>query len=125
MATAKEIEQEFMDHFRREESITVDYFDDIWSEYVYESLHTKEQIERSSYYDNLILPSGNVYLIEDFGGEGQGEQRWVVFSVGDQFFEVSGYYASWDGTTWEDPSLTEVEPKEVVKIEYVRKGANV
>lgn len=124
MATAKEIEQEFMDHFRREESITVDYFDEIWSN-VYDNLYTKAQIERSDFYKDMILPSGNVYLIEDFGGEGQGEQRWVVFSVGDQFFEVSGYYASWDGTTWEDQSLIEVEPKEVVKIEYVRKGANV
>lgn len=119
MATPKEIEQEFIEHFRGEAGLGANAsFYDLWDSFVYESLFTKESIQRYEYCTDLILPSGNVYLVEDFGGEGQGDERWVVFSVGDQLFRVEGSYASWDGTTWDYPSLEEVEPIEVVKIEY-------
>lgn len=64
------------------------------------------------------LASGIARIVEDFGGEGQGDTRYVVFSVGEKFYKVEGYYASWDGTTWDDPTPFEVRPKEVTVIEY-------
>lgn len=68
------------------------------------------------------LASGKVKLVEDHGGgEGDGEERWVVFSVGDKFYEVSGYYASWDGTTWDDLDIYDVEPFQVQVTKYKRK----
>jgi hypothetical protein len=40
---------------------------------------------------------------ESFGGEGQGEKRWVVVKIGDQLFKKDGYYASHYGTDWDGP----------------------
>jgi hypothetical protein len=44
-------------------------------------------------------------IVEDFGGEGQGDSRYVVFSLTDgtdtRFFRKDGYYASYDGSTWD------------------------
>lgn len=124
MATAKEIEQEFIAYINDKDGLNVKHFDDIWSEYVNERLATKEQIEKYSYYTDIILPSGHVYLVDKYGGEGKGEEYWVVLSVGEQLFRVDGFYASWDGVTWEDPHLHEVEPVEVIKIEYVQVASN-
>lgn len=66
----------------------------------------------------VVLASGEARIVQDFGGEGQGDQRYVVFSVGDKFYRVDGYYASWDGSNWDDPTPYEVTPKEVTVIEY-------
>lgn len=115
------IEQEILDWYNvNDTGETADTIHEIWDEF-YDNLHTKEYAERNvgQPWGNVpVLPSGPVYLVEDFGGEGQGETRYVVFSVGEQFFQVDGYYASWDGTTWEDPIPYEVAPKEVVVIRY-------
>ncbi len=40
-------------------------------------------------------------VVEDFGGEGQGDARYVVFKLGEQFFRKEGYYTSYDGSTWD------------------------
>ena len=50
------------------------------------------------------------------GGEGSGEYIWQVWSVKDadgneQFFRKTGYYMSYEGSTW-DGDLTEVVPFE-------------
>lgn len=92
--------------------------DEVWDEF-YEALYTKESTEKHEWANTPVLPSGPAYVVEDFGGEGMGEDRYVVFSVGDQFFKVDGYYASWDGTTWEDPTPFEVAAKPVTVIKYV------
>ena len=115
------IEQEILDWYNvndtGEEAETIH---EIWEEF-YESLMTKAQHEAGKGYSWQtvpVLPSGPAFLVEDFGGEGQGDTRYVVFSVGEQFFQVDGYYASWDGTTWDDPVPYEVKPVEVTVIKY-------
>lgn len=69
---------------------------------------------------------GPVTVVEDIGGgEGDGETRFVVFQLDNtdgytQFFRADGYYASWDGSNWDDSDLYEVVPQPVQKVEYVR-----
>lgn len=120
--TVTNITQEILDWYNVNdvgaEATTVDT--EVWNEF-YESLHTKETVERYDWASTATLPSGPAYIVEDHGGgEGDGEERFVVFQVGDQFFQVDGYYASWDGTTWEDTTPYEVKAKEVTVIQYVR-----
>ena len=74
------------------------------------------------YSDEVTLPSGLVVKdVERYGGEGEGDKLWVVFSVDDQLFRVTGYYSSWDGDNWEDASLEEVEAYEVMVTKYRKK----
>jgi hypothetical protein len=56
------------------------------------------------------------YVDGETGGEGSGEYIWQVWSVTDaegneQFFRKTGYYMSYEGSTW-DGDLTEVVPFE-------------
>ncbi|AXH49315.1 hypothetical protein HWB76_gp086 [Streptomyces phage Blueeyedbeauty] len=61
---------------------------------------------------------GTAYSVDyEGGGEGQGENMWVVFRIGDQLFRKYGYYSSWDGSDW-DGDLEEVEPYEVTVVRY-------
>ena len=73
--------------------------------------------------EEVLLSSGSVEVVEDFGGEGQGDKRYVVFSIdtedGRHFYKVEGYYASWDGTTWDDLTPFRVFPREKTITEYV------
>lgn len=46
------------------------------------------------------------------GSEGGGESVWVIFRVGDQLFQKSGYYSSYDGVDWDGYEIEEVEPYE-------------
>lgn len=56
---------------------------------------------------------GTLKIVEDFGGEGQGDQYYFVFSVtnGDtvRYFHMGGYYQSYDGGYY-DGELSEVNP---------------
>jgi hypothetical protein len=62
-----------------------------------------------------------VACVQDVGGEGQGETRYAVFSFTDEtgikYFRKDGYYASYDGTTW-DGDFREVTPQERVVVFY-------
>lgn len=49
--------------------------------------------------------------VANYGGEGKGEERWVVARIGTQFFRKDGYYASHYGTDW-DGEFYEVKPVE-------------
>lgn len=55
------------------------------------------------------------------GGEGGGETRFVVFSFADdtgtKYFRKDGYYASYDGTTW-DGDFREVTAQDRVVTFY-------
>lgn len=125
MATAEGIQQEILDWYNDTDQLEPeekeeDFDYDVWSEF-YEALSTKEWSEK---YDVKVpaLASGPAYLVEDFGGEGQGDQRYVIFSIGDQFFKVEGSYSSWDGDYWEDVEPFEVFPQEVTVTQYSRKA---
>jgi hypothetical protein len=54
--------------------------------------------------------------IDSYGGEGQGDEYWMVleveFSDVIKAFELSGYYASYDGGYYED--IKEVKPMDKV-----------
>jgi hypothetical protein len=70
--------------------------------------------------ENGEIPGiGKTEYVASFGGEGQGDSRWIVFKVGEKLFRTEGYYSSWDGTTW-DGEVHEVEPFEVKVTEYRR-----
>lgn len=66
---------------------------------------------------NEGIDSNGIHVehVESFGGEGQGDTAWVVVKAtrGDEvkFFRKDGYYASYDGFTW-DGAFAEVTPKE-------------
>jgi hypothetical protein len=60
-------------------------------------------------------------VVEDFGGEGQGETRYIVLSLTDgadtKYFRKDGYYVSYDGSTW-DGEFREVRAIERVVTFY-------
>lgn len=66
-------------------------------------------------YSVAGLPT--VKFVDAGGGEGDGAQKWVVFSVGDQMYRMTGYYSSWDSDEW-DGDLEEVAPKQVEVTQY-------
>lgn len=118
---AIDIKQEILDWYNENETgERTEYMDEAWEDFYY-ALANKEYMAKHPNATTATLASGPAYEVEDFGGEGQGDTRYVVFSVGDQFFRVDGYYASWDGTTWESPNPYEVEPVQVMVTEYHRK----
>lgn len=63
--------------------------------------------------------------VEDHGGEGQGEDYWVVFSADDgetkRYFMANGYYASYEGSTWEG-NIYEVFPALSVEVSWSKKS---
>jgi hypothetical protein len=77
-----------------------------------------------SYRDPKVekeVGGSKVTLQEQHGGEGEGDEYWLVFRVensdgSEQFFRVDGYYASYDGTSWDGAQLREVNavPRTVV-----------
>jgi len=56
-------------------------------------------------------------VVATYGGEGQGDQYWVVISISDgettRYFRRDGWYASYDGGYLDGPT-SEVAPKEKV-----------
>lgn len=87
--------------------------------------------------DNRLRPGGwhddwvpvevgdlSVRLVEQFGGEGQGDAAWIVIEVIEpghepRLFKVDGDHSSFDGTYY-DGDLYEVQPKTVEVIKYER-----
>ena len=55
--------------------------------------------------------------VDSHGGEGEGDEAWVVFRVGDQLFMKTGYYTSHYGFEW-DGDLEEVEAYEKTVTDY-------
>ena len=82
------------------------------------------RIEGARHFDYglgyAILNGWTLETEEQFGGEGQGDDYWVVVKAtkGDRvsYWKFYGYHASHDGTYLEN--VMEVKPKEVIKIEW-------
>ena len=70
---------------------------------------------------DVETPWGPGELIEQVGGEGQGDHTHVVAKIDGQFFKIDGYYSSWEGSDWSDSEWYEAEPVEKTVIEYVKK----
>jgi hypothetical protein len=65
---------------------------------------------------------GRVVHVADYGGSGQGEEYWVVFTITDdggvtRMFRKDGCYTSYYGTDW-DADLREVSAQERVVTVY-------
>jgi len=58
--------------------------------------------------------------VAHYGGEGQGEDLWVVYKVLEndtkEFFYVKfyGYYTSWDGSEWQGYGITEPSEQTII-----------
>lgn len=69
-------------------------------------------------------PDGFTVAKEDsYGGEGQGEQYWAVYSItktsGERVYvRFDGFYESYNGHEWHS-GFEVVTPKEVMKTEWV------
>ena len=63
------------------------------------------------------LGAKSLTQVDGYGGEGEGDDLWVVFDVDGQLFRKSGYWVSHDGCYW-DGALEEVEPYEVTVTRY-------
>jgi len=76
---------------------------------------------------SVVIPGlGKVGYVEQHGGEGEGDQYWLVFSVVMEsdldkgmvrYFKKPGWYASYDGGHY-DGELFEVTPQERVVTFY-------
>ena len=66
-----------------------------WSEVKYAS---KDSVVFDVEIDGIDWP---VTKVDGFGGEGQGDEIWVVVSVGTQTFRKEGYYDSHHGSDWD------------------------
>ena len=63
----------------------------------------------------------SIRLVDSYGGEDQGSTYYAVYQFSkdgeqDVFIKFNGWYASYDGATFEDFKV--VQPKQVMKIEY-------
>ena len=62
--------------------------------------------------------------VDEYGGEGQGEEYWLVSRVLDKrteevfFIRFDGYYTSWDGTDWSENYWSIVKPTEVKVVQW-------
>lgn len=74
--------------------------------------------------ETLTLRGEEVPLVHvtQVGGQGEGENIWCVFQLGDQLFRKEGYYASHYGSDW-DGDLYECEVVERTVKFYDRKGS--
>jgi hypothetical protein len=65
--------------------------------------------------DYITVPGcGRVTVVEDFGGEGEGERYYLIFRVDFEdgscrYFKMNGWYASYDGGYYDGP-FEEVKP---------------
>lgn len=126
MNDVRDIEQRFEDHEFVSEGFYSKYYDGLAGQ-PYRSVDTgwfawQEVGSEGEQVEGV----GLVHLVEDFGGgEGSGETRYLVFSVTDdqgsvRFFKKNGYYASYDGSSF-DGSFDEVVPVEKVVTVYETK----
>lgn len=86
----------------------------------------KSEIAWGYFDDTTNLSVGELSRVKAWGGEGEGDSIGFVAQLtgvdGDiQYFEMDGYYNSWDGSDWSEADIVEVTPKLVTVTEYVRK----
>lgn len=127
MATVAQIKQEILDYFNAE--VRTYNEKDSADRYGYE-LEEAEDFDQAfrglddegfydqMYGDGIELPSGRAKQVKEWGDGDYGVT--AIFSVGDQFFKITGSYSSWDGYEWYG-KLVEVFPREVTKTRYFEK----
>ncbi len=87
--------------------------DDVEEEEEYEG-RGWDLVEEYAYSGDFETPIGVLSLVDSYGGEGKGDQYWMVLRLtqGDvsRTFKMDGWYASYDGGHYDGP-FTEVKPK--------------
>ena len=76
--------------------------------------------EFSSNYYSKELGLGEVEEVDSHGGEGQGEDWYVVahYKEHNVFIKISGFYSSYNGTDFDGYDFEEVKPREKVITVY-------
>jgi len=113
MFTAEEVAEK-VNEFDDEQRVSQEYW-----EGTYEEL--KNYGWSSSGKNAIEVPGlGELEYVDEYGGEGKGDDYWVVFKIGEQYFRVDGWYASYDGGEL-DGEPYEVSPKEQTITTYEAK----
>lgn len=73
-------------------------------------------------YPNIDRDKLYVTQVDNVGGEGCGEEYYVIFKIshpvhGVGYIKYQGSYSSWSGTDWHEPNM--VKSKEVMVIQWV------
>lgn len=91
-----------------------DHFDSMTQEVIAEGAYSLAGFELDGYTIDVAADVG--------GGEGDGEERYIVYSVTDgtktRYFRYDGYYASWDGSTFENLEPRKVKAKKKVVVVF-------
>lgn len=66
--------------------------------------------------DDLPTELGQLFYVDEHGGEGMGDQYWVVVKIlaedgSERFFKRNGWYQSYSGGELDGPTI-EVRPRE-------------
>lgn len=150
MNSISETQMDPMEQFRNSIIGTPEKYKNFWDEYsddMREISYNGEKIKHHTFYKEketiynldcdpigfktcsrgnfFIVDNYKVTHVEDFGGEGSGDQYWYVCSVTHKdtpddilvYYKHYGWYASYDGGYLED--VCEVKPKQVTVTEWV------
>lgn len=105
------LEYEIIAWSNRNSSNTAYDFESVAGDFYYD-LENGEVIDLTSGKAKMVAQTEESYVVQDY---------WIVFSIGSQLFRFSGYYSSWDGTSWDGAKLEEVISKEVTVTRFVAK----
>ena len=66
----------------------------------------------------LVEMLGNIEIVDDFGGEGCGDDYWAVYYFADHdvYIQFDGWYVSHHGSEYEE--MFEVRPVQVTSTQY-------
>lgn len=108
--TAERVTEKLLEYYNEDLSRLEDgdYYDDAGVGYFEE---IAGDLSEDLYGNGIEVDGLHLTLVEQVGGEGEGDEYFVVFTIQEtgQFFRFDGYYSSYDGTNWEDTALREVQ----------------
>ncbi len=83
---------------------------------------TSQYVLHTDLWKDLENQGYSIVSVAGYGGEGEGDEYWGVFSLtykGEtQLFKISGWYASYDGATIDEWNIRRVYAREKVIIVY-------
>lgn len=89
-----------------------------------DSEYWRELIEDKYTKQPVMIEGITFHYMDDYGGMGLGDEYWFVSEVtidnDTRYVRWDGYYNSWDGFEVEPEDCTVVEPREVMRVEWVR-----
>jgi hypothetical protein len=89
--------------------------------WMYEDVYSSaNKIEEEGEFKEEFKKLGKFEMVEEFGGEGQGDDYYAVYHFIDHdvYIKFQGWYASHRGSEYEE--MYEVRPEQVTKTEYNR-----